>query len=142
MSGHKIYLRDYKGQVLLLVNIACGGEYAEQLAGLQALYAEYGAGGFTVVGFPCGQFSAAAGGNKDVLECCRNRYGVRFPLAQTVQVKGKNTDVLFKELCGAKSIKGDFTKFLISSDLTVIKRFDPETPPEGLTVIIEEMLKN
>lgn len=147
MSGEEKSLKEYAGQVLLIVNTATKCGFTPQLKDLQALQEQYQNQGFTVLGFPCNQFgNQEPGPNNEVEKVCQFDYGVQFPLFQKIDVKGENAHPLFQYLTSeqkgflTEAIKWNFTKFLVDRNGEVIARYAPTTKPENLKVDIEEAL--
>lgn len=147
LNGQTQSLADYKGKVLLIVNTASKCGFTPQYAGLQGLYDAYRAQGFEILGFPCNQFNhQEPGGSDEIAEFCQLNYGVKFPMFEKVDVNGDNAHPLYQFLTEQapgilfKSIKWNFTKFLIDREGRVISRFAPTTKPEALTSAIEKLL--
>ncbi|GGH31759.1 glutathione peroxidase [Paenibacillus segetis] len=143
-------LESYRGQVLLIVNTATKCGFAPQFKGLQELYDTYKDQGFAVLGFPCGQFAnQEPGTNEEVAAACELNFGVNFPLFAKVDVKGKDAHPLFQWLTdkapgmfGTKSIKWNFTKFLVNQQGQVVKRFAPKDTPAQIASHISDLLTN
>jgi len=141
-------LEPYKGKVLLIVNTATGCGFAPQFKGLQRLHDEYGKQGFAVLGFPCSQFgNQEKGSDGEVAQTCEINFGVSFPLFSKIDVNGKDAHPLFKLLTdrargvlGSRSIKWNFTKFLVDRNGNVIKRFGSADTPERIESRIRELL--
>lgn len=138
-NGKDIKMSDYSGKVVLVVNTASKCGFTPQYDGLQKLYEEHKDKGFEILGFPCDQFAhQEPGSDEDIAQFCKLNYGVSFPLFQKVNVNGPGTEPVFeylkKALPGAigKSIKWNFTKFLIDRDGKPVKRFSPKTAPKDL----------
>jgi glutathione peroxidase len=148
LEGKPFSLSDYKGKVVLLVNVASKCGYTPQYKGLQALQEKYQAKGFTVVGVPCNDFGAQEPGtSEEIRKFCADNYNVTFPLTEKVHVKGPEQHPLYARLTGKESefpgdIKWNFGKFLIGRDGKILKRFDSGTTPESpeLTSAIETAL--
>jgi glutathione peroxidase len=148
LDGRQQDLADYRGQVLLVVNVASECGFTPQYAGLQALHAAYVDRGFQVLGFPCNQFGGQEpGGSEQIAQFCTSRFGVDFPMFAKVEVNGGNAHPLYRFLkreapgaLGTTAIKWNFTKFLVGRDGRVIDRFAPGTPPENLRSAVEEAL--
>lgn len=148
LDGGKQSMKDYKGKVLLVVNVASGCGFTPQYAGLEALWKKYGKRGLVVLGFPCNQFgSQEPGGKEDIQEFCQLNYGVSFPMFDKIDVNGSNTHPLYEYLkkqatgvLGSESIKWNFTKFLVSREGKVVDRFAPTTKPEDMARDIEALL--
>lgn len=148
IRGEKKTLAEYRGKVLLIVNTATKCGFAPQFKGLQQLHDEYGAQGFAVLGFPCGQFAnQEEERDEEIAQACELNFGVSFPLFAKVDVKGDEAHPLFKYLSdeargvlGSKSIKWNFTKFLIDREGHVLKRFGPNETPEKIKNEIAPLL--
>ena len=148
IGGQQVPLENFRGRVLLVVNTASDCGYTPQFAGLEELHRAYGPKGLAVLGFPCNQFGAQdPGSNDEIAQFCQANYGVSFPMMAKVDVNGAGADPLFQWLrteapgiLGSKSIKWNFTKFLVGKDGAVIKRFAPQDKPSELTADIESAL--
>jgi len=147
LAGEDVALKQYEGQVLLIVNTASACGFTPQYKGLEALQRSFGPRGFSVLGFPCNQFGAQEPGDAAQIEqfCSRN-YGVSFPMFAKVDVNGGGAHPLYQYLKGEKSgllgssIKWNFTKFLVDRSGKVVARHAPTTSPEALTKEIEALL--
>jgi glutathione peroxidase len=146
-KGKELDFSQFEGKVLLIVNTASKCGFTPQFAGLEALNQKYKDRGLVVIGFPSGDFAnqELADGSK-AEEFCQLNYGVTFQIMKKVHVNGDEADPIFKYLksqtkglLGSK-IKWNFTKFLISKNGSVIKRYAPMTAPEKLEKDIKEML--
>ncbi len=140
-------LAQYKGKVVLIVNVASKCGHTPQYEGLEKLYETYKDQGFVIVGFPCNQFGGQEPGtNEEIQEFCKLNYGVTFPVLAKIDVNGKNADPLYvylkseKSGIGGSAIKWNFTKFLIGRQGQVIERFSTQTEPEKLTDDIERAI--
>ena len=147
ISNKEVSMREYEGQVILVVNTASACSFTSQYDGLQKLYDKYNSMGFTILGFPCNQFAAQEkGSDEEISSFCSINYGVNFPMFAKVEVNGKNTHPLFAELKSSlpgilgKSIKWNFTKFLIDATGKPTNRFAPTTAPLSLAKNIENLL--
>jgi glutathione peroxidase len=148
ISGEDVSLSEYKGKVLLVVNTASKCGFTPQYKGLEALYQKYKDQGLEVVGFPCNQFGhQEPGDSEEIGGFCERNFGVTFPLFAKVDVNGGEAHPLFNHLkeqapglLGSKSIKWNFTKFLVNRDGEVVKRFAPKDKPEGLGSAVEALL--
>lgn len=146
--GEKVCLANYKNKVLLIVNTASACGLTPQYEALEQLQQQYGDKGFTVLAFPCNQFKQQEPANIDeIKQFCDLNFNITFPLFNKIDVNGESAHPLFKFLTsqakgffGSKSIKWNFTKFLVSADGTSIKRYAPITKPETLTKDIEKLL--
>lgn len=128
-------LRDFSGDVLLIVNVASQCGYTPQYAGLEALYEKYRDRGFTVLAFPCNQFGGQEPGTmEEILTFCSTRYNVSFPVFNKIEVNGPNRAPLYEKLTQAippENIAWNFEKFLVGRDGRVIARFKPRTSPDA-----------
>jgi glutathione peroxidase len=121
-------MKDCKGKVLLIVNVASGCGFTPQYAGLEALWRKYGERGLTVLGFPCNQFGGQEPGSEAAIgEFCSLTYDVTFPMFAKVDVNGENTHPIFAflkkgapGLLGTEGIKWNFTKFLVDREGRVV----------------------
>jgi glutathione peroxidase len=150
IDGNPQPLADYRGQVLVIVNVASKCGFTPQYAGLEALYRKYEAQGFSVLGFPCDQFGHQEPGDADEIKnFCTLKYDVTFPLFAKIKVNGANADPVYKYLKAARPgflwtqrIKWNFTKFLIDRQGYVVGRFPPVSKPEKLSRDIESLLSS
>lgn len=147
IDGQPAPLAGYRGRVLLIVNTASECGFTPQFAGLEALYKRYADQGLVVLGFPSNQFGGQdPGSNEEIGAFCTRNYGVSFPMMEKIEVKGSGAAPLYQWLTEqkpgllGKSIKWNFTKFLIARDGQVIKRYAPIDKPESLTRDIEAAL--
>ena len=149
IEGKESSLAEYKGKVVLLVNVASKCGLTPQYKALQEIHDKYKDKGFTVVGVPCNDFGAQEpGSSKEIVEFCTENYNVTFPLMEKVHVKGDGQHPLYTRLTGKDAefpgeIKWNFGKFLIGKDGKVLKRFEPRTTPDSEEVVkaIEAALK-
>jgi glutathione peroxidase len=147
LNGTPVALSDYAGKLVLVVNTASQCGFTPQYAGLEALYKEFGEQGVVILGFPCNQFGAQEPGDAgEIAQTCHINYGVSFPMFAKVDVNGANAHPLFQWLTAAlpgwlgKSIKWNFTKFLIGRDGKPLKRFASITKPENIAPILRQHL--
>lgn len=148
IDGKEISLSDYKGKVLLVVNVASRCGFTPQYTGLEKLYQSYHSRGFEVLGFPCNQFGAQEPGSESEIQSfCETNYRITFPMFAKIEVNGKNAHPLYQDLkqeakgiLGTEAIKWNFTKFLIDKSGKVVKRFAPTDKPEDLKASIESLL--
>lgn len=148
LSGQEVPLSRYQGRVLLIVNTASACGFTPQYAGLQALHAQYATQGLTVLGFPCNQFGQQEKGSADeIATFCERNFGVQFPLMGKIEVNGDGAHPLYRwltaqapGLLGSKSIKWNFTKFLVGRDGQVLRRYAPQDAPAKLAKDIEAAL--
>ena len=168
-KGLDVDFAQFEGKILMIVNTASKCGFTPQYDGLEALYQKYKDQGLVIVGFPCDQFAhQEPGSDEQIAEFCRINHGVTFPLMKKIDVNGANAHPIFEYLKSAapveeykglkakathamlkgisKSVEKDsdilwnFTKFLISRDGTVVKRFPPVTTPEEMENDIKAML--
>jgi glutathione peroxidase len=147
IQGQDKKLADYKGRVLLIVNVASECGYTPQYAGLEKLHETYGERGLRVLGFPCNDFGAQEPGSEsEILQFCTTKFGVKFDMFGKVKVKGEEMTPLFDHLQTHPTfggpIKWNFGKFLVDKNGEVIARFDHKVDPESpeLTSAIEKAL--
>jgi glutathione peroxidase len=149
LNGDNADLMEYAGQVVLVVNTASDCGYTPQYKGLEVLYKEFQAQGFSVLGFPCNQFGHQEPGDaNDISTFCERNYGVSFPMFEKIDVNGDNAHPFFEFLkshapgvMGTEMIKWNFTKFLIQRDGNVFKRYAPQTTPLEIREDILQLLK-
>lgn len=147
-KGEDIALSDYNDNVMLIVNTASACGLTPQYEGLQKLYDDYSAKGLEILAFPCNQFKQQESGtNEEIKNFCDLNFKIKFPLFDKIEVNGDNTHPLFNYLkqqapgiLGSKSIKWNFTKFLVNRQGQVIKRYAPTTKPEKIKADIERLL--
>ena len=147
-GGKQVNLADKQGKVLLVVNTASKCGFTPQYDGLEALWKQYGERGFEVLAFPCNQFGGQEPGTADQIEeFCKVNFGLSFPLMAKVEVNGPNQTPLYSwlkseapGLMGTKSIKWNFTKFLIDRNGKVVRRYAPTDKPESIAKDIEKLL--
>ena len=139
-NGNETTLQEFAGKSLLIINTASQCGYTPQYKGLEALYQKYKDKGFVILGFPCNQFGGQEPGtDEEIAEFCTINYKVSFPIFSKVDVNGTQAHPLFvyltneaPGLLGTKKIKWNFTKFFVSKDGGVIRRFAPQDTPEKI----------
>jgi glutathione peroxidase len=137
IDGKSTSLKPYEGKVLLVVNVASKCGYTPQYKELQAIYEKYQAQGLVVLGFPCNQFGGQEPGtDAQIKEFCSSKYNVTFPMFDKLDVNGANRHPLYGILVGpgsptAGDIKWNFTKFLVSRDGKILKRFESKVKPDA-----------
>jgi glutathione peroxidase len=151
VGGREVKLEQFRGQVVMLVNVASKCGYTPQYDGLQKIYEQYKDRGFVILGFPANNFGAQEPGtNEEIVEFCRLNYGVKFPIFSKISVKGEDKHPLYKYLTERETnpefggeIKWNFNKFLIGRDGKIIARFESADKPEDakVTAAIEQALK-
>ena len=144
LAGESAELDRYRGQAVLVVNVASRCGLTPQYAGLQTLHDTYAARGFTVLGVPCNQFAGQEPGSaEDIQDFCSTTYGVTFPLTEKVDVNGPGRHPLYAALVGdGDDIQWNFEKFVVAPDGDVAARFGPQTQPQDgeLVAVIEKHL--
>lgn len=148
INGETISLEEYKGKVLIIVNTASKCGFSPQYDDLQSLYVRYKEDGLVVLGFPCNQFlNQEPGDDLEIDSYCKLNHGVTFPMFAKVNVKGKEAHPLFSYLTenapgvmGSKSIKWNFTKFLIDHNGNIVSRFAPKTKPLDMEEDIKKLI--
>lgn len=162
INGEKTTLGEFKGSVLLVVNVASECGLTKQYDGLEKLYEEFHGQGFEVLGFPCNEFGAQEPGTEEEIHSfCTTQFGVKFPMFSKLDVNGENRHPLYKALISAHpkalepegseflarmtskgrapaqpgNILWNFEKFLVSRDGDVIQRFAPDMTPEDAQLV-------
>lgn len=148
IAGTPVKLDRYKGDVLLIVNVASQCGFTPQYTGLEALQQRFHARGFDVLGFPCNQFGAQEPGDAaEIANFCSLTYDVSFPMMAKIDVNGPKAHPLYaflkheqKGILGSEGIKWNFTKFLVDRQGKVVRRFAPTDKPESLEAAVEALL--
>ena len=151
IDGQESKLEQYRGKVLLIVNVASKCGFTPQYAGLQKLYLKYKDQGFYVLGFPANNFlSQEPGTDEEIKNFCSISYDVTFPMFAKISVKGKDKHPLYRFLTEeatdpefAGEISWNFNKFLVDKSGKIIARFGSKIKPEDEQMItaIEAALK-
>jgi len=150
IDGKPAPLSDYKGKVVLVVNVASKCGYTPQYSALESIYEKYKAQGFVILGFPANNFGAQEPGtNAEIKTFCTRKYNVSFPMYAKISVKGDDQAPLYQYLTKdtgpglTGEIKWNFTKFLVDRNGKVIQRFEPDVTPDSkqMTEAIEKALK-
>jgi glutathione peroxidase len=158
ITGEDTSLDEFKGNVLLVVNVASKCGLTPQYEGLEKIYEQYKGQGLIVAGFPANDFKAQEPGtNEDIQTFCTTNFGVKFPLFEKITVVGAEKHPLYEALIAAQpkavslseipfreKLKGygiegnadpeilwNFEKFLVSRSGEVVKRFAPDTQPDA-----------
>lgn len=159
LAGTPTSLAPFRGQVLLIVNVASQCGLTPQYAGLQALHEHYQSRGLQVLGFPCNDFLAQEPGSAEEIQTfCSSRYGVGFPLFEKLQINTPPRHPLYAALIAARpqaeggaglrarlaqknlapatdsDVTWNFEKFLVGRDGQVLARFAPDVAPEDATL--------
>jgi glutathione peroxidase len=140
ISGETHSFGAYRGQTLLIVNVASQCGFTPQYEGLEALYRKYKDHGFVVLGFPCNQFGRQEPGTEaEIQQSCASSYDITFPLFAKIDVNGPAAHPLYERLkssrpglLGTKAIKWNFTKFLVNAQGDVVARYAPSDTPERI----------
>jgi glutathione peroxidase len=147
-DGTTLDLSDKLGKVLLVVNVASKCGFTPQYEGLEALQRKFADQGFEVLGFPCNQFGAQEPGSaEEIASFCKLTYDVTFPVMKKIEVNGAGASPLYDwmkaeapGLMGSKSVKWNFTKFLIDRDGKVVRRYAPTDAPAAIEKDIQKLL--
>ena len=144
-TNQKITFDHYKGNVLLIVNVASKCGFTKQYKALQNLQDKYESKGFKVLGFPCNDFGNQEPGKlEEIKEFCSTTYGVNFQLFQKVHAKGNTTEpfTTLNQLSPAGDVQWNFEKFLINTEGDAVARFKSSIEPDSLeiTKAIEKLL--
>ncbi|MBI3789858.1 MAG: glutathione peroxidase [Gemmatimonadetes bacterium] len=140
IDGTATTLAPWRGDVLLVVNVASQCGFTPQYTGLEALHRAHEGAGLRVLGFPCDQFGhQEPGTEQEIAAFCSARFDVTFPMFKKVEVNGANAHPLFRllkaakpGLLGTEAIKWNFTKFLVGRDGRVLRRYGPGDTPEQI----------
>lgn len=148
IDGKEISLANYRGQVMLIVNTASKCGFTPQYEELQALYRDHRSEGFVVLGFPCNQFGEQEPGDAaEIARFCKLNFDIEFPIFAKIDVNGPDTHPLYAHLkhaapgfLGTRSIKWNFTKFLVDREGEVVRRFPPHARPQTMQGSIRALL--
>ena len=150
IDGKPAPLAEYKGKVVLIVNVASQCGYTPQYSALESIYEKYKDQGFVILGFPANNFGAQEPGtNEEIKTFCTRKYSVTFPMYAKISVKGDDQAPLYSYLTKETGpgitgdIKWNFTKFLVDRNGKVVQRFEPAVTPDSkdVTAAIEKQLK-
>jgi glutathione peroxidase len=139
IDGKETSLADYRGKVVLVVNVASRCGFTPQYEGLEKVYLKYKDRGLVILGFPANNFGGQEpGSNEEIKSFCSLKYNVTFPMFAKISVKGDDIHPLYKYLTDKQSdpqfggdVKWNFNKFLIGRDGKIIGRFEPAVKPES-----------
>jgi glutathione peroxidase len=150
IDGHPAPLSEYKGKVMMLVNVASRCGFTPQYTALEAIYEKYKDRGFVIVGIPANNFGAQEPGtDQEIKTFCQSKYNVTFPMMSKVSVKGDDKTPLYQYLTDKAAnpktggdIQWNFTKFLVGPEGQIITRFEPKVTPDSpeVTAAIESAL--
>lgn len=148
IDGRAGTLAGYRGQVLLVVNVASQCRFTSQYAALELLYRRHHPAGFSVLGFPCNQFAGQEPGSEpEILNFCLREYDISFPLFAKIEVNGPGAHPLYRLLMesaparqGPSAVEWNFEKFLISRGGEVIARYPPKFSPGSIEPEISRSL--
>jgi glutathione peroxidase len=154
IGGKEVDLSQYKGKVVVIVNVASKCGFTKQYEGLQALYEQKQGQGLVVLGFPANDFNRQEPGtDAEIKAFCEGTFKVTFPMFAKVQVKGEGAHPLYKHLAaqpapiGGAPPRWNFTKFVVDREGNVVARFDAEKTyvgtarlEPGLLAKVEELL--
>src|SRR5271155_4866185 len=150
IDGQPLPLSNFKGKVVLVVNVASRCGFTPQYTALESIYEKYKDQGFVILGFPANNFGAQEPGtNQEIKTFCQTKYSVTFPMYAKVSVKGDDQTPLYKYLTTKANpalvgeIKWNFTKFLVDRNGNVVQRFEPDVTPDSPEVLaaIQQALK-
>jgi glutathione peroxidase-family protein len=144
-KGEEVSLEQYKGKVLLIVNTATRCGFTPQYKDLEAIYEKYNEQGFEILDFPCNQFGGQAPGTiAEIKEFCSTNYNVKFTQFDKIEVNGENEHPLYTYLKAnaenKNNIRWNFTKFLISPDGKILKRFESADKMEDVESAVAQAL--
>jgi glutathione peroxidase len=142
IDGKTINFADYKGKKILIVNTASKCGYTPQYADLEKVYARY-KDRMVIVGFPANDFGAQEpGSNSDIKSFCQKNYGVTFPMAAKITVKGDNKAPIYQWLTEKKyngfkdsDVKWNFQKYLINEKGELIGVYDSNVKPDNAEIL-------
>lgn len=139
ISGTPQSLSDYRGKVLLIVNVASYCGYTPQYTGLEALYQQYRDQGLEVLGFPCNDYGMQEpDSNAKIQQFCETRYGVSFPLFDKIHAKGTQQHPLYATLtqtAPAGEVSWNFEKFLVNKQGEVVARYKSAVAPDAAELV-------
>jgi glutathione peroxidase len=140
IDGKDKLLSDYKGKVLMVVNVASKCGHTPQYKGLEAVYQKYGKEGFMILGFPANNFfRQEPGTDSEIKQFCTTKYNVTFDMFSKISVKGDDQHPLYQYLTKESPFPGDvkwnFQKYLVDRNGSIVAKFDPKVEPEDTTII-------
>ena len=142
IDGKNLNLASFKGKKILIVNTASKCGYTPQYEGLEKVYEQY-KDKLVILGFPCNQFGGQEPGtNEEIVDFCKKNYGVSFPLADKIDVKGSNIAPIYQWLTTKSkngildaSISWNFNKFLIDENGKMIAYFPSNVKPDSDAIL-------
>lgn len=143
IDGEQAALSEYRGRVIMIVNTASRCGLTPQYEALEKLYKRHAEDGLVIIGFPANNFMGQEPGtNEEIQAFCTERYGVTFPMAAKISVKGEDAHPLYKHLARLPQPLGgepgwNFTKFLVDREGRVVARFEPRVRPDDDKVVSE-----
>jgi glutathione peroxidase len=142
IDGKEVDLAQYKGKVVMLVNVASKCGNTPQYKQLEEVYSKYKDKGLVVIGFPANEFGAQEPGTEtQIKEFCESKYAVTFPLMSKIVVKGEGIHPLYKQLTSTEGFAGDvgwnFQKYIVDRNGAVIAKIAPKTKPDDAKVVAE-----
>ena len=145
IDGSPKPLSDYRGKVVMFVNVASKCGYTPQYAGLQKLYRDKSDKGFVILGFPANNFKGQEPGtDAEIAQFCTDNYAVSFPMFSKISVVGDDQHELYKRLSaqGGGDPKWNFTKYLVDRKGNEIAKYDSKVTPDDPTLVakIDELL--
>jgi glutathione peroxidase len=148
MDGSEKSLSDYKGKVVLIVNVASKCGYTPQYEALEKIFETYKDKGFEILGFPCNDFGGQEpGSDEEIVTFCKTNYNVTFTLFDKIKVLGNEKSPLYAKLIAydpAGDIGWNFEKFVIDKKGNVVGRFKSKIKPDSdevTSLIISELAK-
>jgi len=146
LSDNSINISDYKDKVILVVNVASRCGFTKQYEGLQSTWDKYRDEGLVIIGISSNSFNQELDTSKEVKDFCESKFGITFPMTETVDVKGENAHEFYKwalKSYGKSTIpKWNFYKILINRDGKIVETFSSMTRPTSNNLLkkIEELL--
>ncbi len=149
IDGQDVFLGDYQGEVLLMVNVASKCGYTPQYKNLEAVYRKYKDRGLKILAFPANNFGAQEPGtDTEIKAFCSRNFDVTFPMFSKISVKGADTHPLYEYLTDKQAhpktggeVPWNFTKFLADGNGKVIGRFAPDVEPAQIAKAVEAALQ-
>ena len=142
IDGKEVDLSQYKGKVVMLVNVASKCGNTPQYKNLEETYEKYKDKGLVIIGFPANEFGGQEPGSEsEIKQFCTSKYDVKFPMMSKIVVKGEGIHPLYKQLTSTEGFAGDvqwnFQKYIIDRNGNVIAKIAPKTKPDDPKVTAE-----